>query len=65
MTAAHAVCPRIADGIATVASTTTVIPAKGEAGVSDRWRSARATALACKPVRALQGGIQRLSLRIR
>ena len=48
-------------GNVTVASTTTVIPAKGEAGVSDRMRSARATALACKPVRALQGGIQCLS----
>jgi hypothetical protein len=36
----------------------TVILAKGEAGVSDRWRSTRATALACKPECALQRGIQ-------
>jgi hypothetical protein len=39
-----------------------VIPAEGEARVSCSMLHARETALACKPVRALQGGIQRLSL---
>jgi hypothetical protein len=39
-----------------------VIPAKGVAGVSCSTLHSRATALACKPVRALQGGIQRLCL---
>jgi len=39
----------------------TVIPAKGVAGVSCSMLHARETVLACKPVRALQGGIQRLS----
>ena len=38
-----------------------VIPAQGVAGVSDRMRSARVTALAYMPVRAVQGGIQRLN----
>jgi hypothetical protein len=34
------------------------LPAQGGAGVSCSLLHARATALACKPVRALQGGIQ-------
>jgi len=34
------------------------LPAKGVAGVSCSVLHARGTALACKPVRALQGGIQ-------
>ena len=51
-------------GNVTVVSTTTVIPAKGVAGVSCSVLHARGTALACKPVRALQGGIQCLSLHI-
>jgi hypothetical protein len=33
---------------------------KGVAGVSDRMRSARGTVMAYSPLRALQGGIQRL-----
>ena len=37
-----------------------VIPAYGVAGISCSMLHARKTALACKPVRALQGGIQRL-----
>jgi hypothetical protein len=37
-----------------------VIPAQGEAGVSCSMLHACETVLACKPVRALQGGIQRL-----
>jgi len=39
-----------------------VIPAKGVAGVSDCMQSARETAMAYSPWRALQGRIQRLSL---
>ena len=39
-----------------------VIPAKGVAGVSDRMRSACGTVMAYLPLRALQGGIQRLCL---
>ena len=37
-----------------------VIPAHGVAGISCSMLHARETALACKPVRALQGEIQRL-----
>ena len=36
------------------------LPAKGEAGVSCSMLHARETALACKPVRALQGGSEHL-----
>ena len=44
-------------GNVTVVSITTVIPAKGVVGVSCSVLHARGTALACKSVRALQGGI--------